>query len=366
MKLDDLYGITFPALRIDSPAMTDTDRPRLIRRVKAMRHGFREAHIVPYAEAPFDARWLYLDAGSLPLQSDRRTYVDYVASGTDWMGVGAGAPFVTRLAAVGGLRMIPLHVVTSEWSEAQRRYLTSKSPNLARSARQFLLRLGLGEDDLFHHAVAVLAAGRDAVHIPLPEDRARIRMSALLGYRVARLFTGEDSIIVRPHEHELRAVSIPTRIGKEARMLRGSVLLVDDLWRNGERVAMRPYAPDEMAALREHAAASGVGLDELLLLVGAETCDVYLNEKAYWKNVPRAVWQEGSLRAWLRDRCAGSLERPLNREEVMHFAAAARRIASLMLLQPALERNAEATEDVRRATRGGSPPPWSAVATPPL
>ena len=348
MTIDDLYGITLSALRVELPDTTDTDRPRLSRRIKAQRNGFRETNVLPYAHAPFDSRWLYLDAGSFPLQSERRTYLDYVTAHTDWISIGARNLFVTRFAAVGDLRMIPLHVVSSEWSDAQRRYLTSKAPNLTRSARQYLLRHGLGEDDLFHHAVAVLATGRDAAQIPLPDDRAKVRMSALLGYRVARLFTGDGSIIVRPHDHELRAVGIPTRIGKEARMLRGSVLLVDDLWRSGERIELRPYAPDELAALSDHAAASGMTLDELLLLVGTETYDVYLNEKAYWKNVPRAVWEEGSLRAWLRERCAGALERPLNREEVMHIAGAARRIAALLLLQPALERNTELLEEVRR------------------
>lgn len=366
MNLDDLYGITFPALRIETPETTDTDRARLIRRIKGRRNGYRAASVLPYAHAAFDLRWIYLDATSFPLQSERRAYLEHVAAGTDWIGVGSGAPLplVTRSSAAGPARMIPMHAVSSEWSDAQRRYLITKSPNLTRTARQYILRHGLGEDDLFHHVVAMLAARRDTSRFPLPEDRSKVRMSALLGYRVARLYTNDDSIIARPHDQELRSIGIPTRIGKEARMLRGSVLLVDDLWREGERVEARAYADDELLSLGEHAAATGMSTDEMLALIGRETCDVYLNEKAYWKNVPRAVWEEGSLRAWLRDRCGGDLERPLGRDEAMHFASAARRIAALLVLQPALQRNAELLDEARRPMQ---PPPrtsWSTEVRP--
>ncbi|HEV7920690.1 MAG TPA: hypothetical protein VGR02_07855 [Thermoanaerobaculia bacterium] len=306
MKITDIYANTFPALRIDTPAAADIDRPRLIRRIKspAYRHGFREANIIPYQHAPFDLRWVHVDPSSYPAQSERRSYLEQVAAGTEWIGLPAsGAPFFARIAAAGDARMIATRA------------------NLTREARHYLLRLGLNEEDLFHHVVAWLAATRDASRIPLPEDRAKLRMSASLGQRVSRLFNPDESLMTRPQEPELRSIAAPTRVGKEARMLRGSVLRVEE-----PRVTVRPFAADELPALTDF---------------GDQTCDIHLNEKAYWKNVPLPVWEHGALRDWLHARRASALERPLNRDEAAHFSTSARRIASLLLLAPALAHNAE-------------------------
>ncbi|HKO55923.1 MAG TPA: hypothetical protein VJ276_08595 [Thermoanaerobaculia bacterium] len=344
MKITDIYATTFPALRIDSAAVADVDRPRLIRRMKspARRTGFREANIIPYQHAPFDMRWVHVDPASYPLQSERRSYLEHAAAGTEWIALPtAAAPFFSRAVVAGDARMIAAQVINHEWSEPLRRSVITRAPNITREARHYLLRHGWGEEDLFHHVVAWLAATRDAHRIPLPDDRGRLRISALLGYRVARLFSADESLITRPQEPELRAIGAPTRVGKEARMLRGSVLLIDDLWQDAERVVARPYADDELLALGDYADATGTGVSELLEILGEQTCDVHLNEKAYWKNVPLAVWRRGELRDWIRARHASALERPLSRDEAVHFSNAARRIASLLLLAPALAQNAE-------------------------
>jgi hypothetical protein len=47
------------------------------------------------------------------------------------------------------------------------------------------------------------------------------------------------------------------------------------------RVERRPFTDDEKAALGE----TGVAL------LGPDTVDVYLNDRAYWKNVPAKVWE---------------------------------------------------------------------------
>ena len=85
--------------------------------------------------------------------------------------------------------------------------------------------------------------------------------------------------------------------------------------------------------------------NEALAILGDQTCDVYLNEKALWRNVPMNVWRYTHrgvplLQAWLRDRHSGTLGRGLLREEVTHFSMAVRRITALLLLQPALAKNA--------------------------
>lgn len=319
MKITDIYANTFPALRLDPPAMADIDRPRLIRRMKSPAHraGFRETNILPYQHAPFDMRWVHIDPASYPAQSERRSYLELAGTGTAWIGLPpGGAPFFAWTAVASDARMIPTQA------------------NLSREARHYLLRLGLNEEDLFHHVVAWLAATGDASRIPVPEDRTKLRMSAVLGQRVARLFHADDSLMTRAQEPELRSIAVPTRVGKEARMLRGSVLLVEE-----PRITVRPFALDEPP------------------LLGEQTCDVYLNEKAYWRNVPLATWEHGALRDWLSARHSAALERPLGRDEAAHFSSAARRITSLLALAPALAQNAELLAAATPGRPALSPPP---------
>ena len=45
------------------------------------------------------------------------------------------------------------------------------------------------------------------------------------------------------------------------------------------RIVEREYTPDERVALGEAISA-----------LGTRTLDVYLNDRAYWRNVPTAVW----------------------------------------------------------------------------
>ena len=82
--------------------------------------------------------------------------------------------------------------------------------------------------------------------------------------------------------------------------------------------------------LVERAAAPGAGL-------GATCFDIYLNDRAYWRNVPAAVWHYKLggyqvLKKWLSYRDRDILGRPLSVEEVQHFADTARRIAAILRL----------------------------------
>ena len=78
-------------------------------------------------------------------------------------------------------------------------------------------------------------------------------------------------------------------------------------------------------------------LGETISMVGETTFDVYLNERAYWRNVPAAVWnyQLGGyqvLKKWLSYRESKVLGRPLQAEEVQHFTDTARRISTIAQL----------------------------------
>ena len=62
---------------------------------------------------------------------------------------------------------------------------------------------------------------------------------------------------------------------------------------------------------------------------------MYLNERAYWRNVPASVWnyQLGGyqvLKKWLSYREQRVLGRALRVEEVQAFAETARRVAAVL------------------------------------
>ena len=66
--------------------------------------------------------------------------------------------------------------------------------------------------------------------------------------------------------------------------------------------------------------------------LGQTTFYIYLNDRAYWKNIPAAVWNYKLggyqvLKKWLSYRECQILGRPLTPEEVQHFADTARRMA---------------------------------------
>ena len=72
-------------------------------------------------------------------------------------------------------------------------------------------------------------------------------------------------------------------------------------------------------------------------ILGNTTYDIYLNDRAYWRNVPAAVWNYKLggyqvLKKWLSYREQKVLHRPLHPEEVQHFTNTARRITAILKL----------------------------------
>ena len=69
--------------------------------------------------------------------------------------------------------------------------------------------------------------------------------------------------------------------------------------------------------------------------LGGKTFDVYLNDAAYWSNIPDAVWNYKLggyqvLKKWLSYREHKVLGRLLNLDEVKHFTNTARRIGAIL------------------------------------
>jgi hypothetical protein len=85
-------------------------------------------------------------------------------------------------------------------------------------------------------------------------------------------------------------------------------------------------------------------MGEAVKVVGDGTLDVYLNDSAYWANIPARVWEYTIggyqvIKKWLSYRELKLLGRPLTKEEVRYVQEMARRIAAILLLEPELDAN---------------------------
>lgn len=215
---------------------------------------------------------------------------------------------------------------------------------------------------LFYHAFAILhapgyaqenagALRQDWPRVPLPAERNLLAASAALGRQVAALLDTETPVPgvtagkLRP---ELKVIAVPARVGKGQLNAAAGDLDVTARWgiagKGGicmpstGKVAERAYAAEEREALKNHESC-----------IGNKTFDIYLNDIAYWRNVPAKVWDYTLggyqvMKKWLSYREKALLGRGLTLDEVTHVRDMARRIAALLLLQPALDANYQAVK----------------------
>ncbi len=349
--------------------MSDTGRfdARSVRDTLLKRGGPNESGFVRHAYRPFDNRWLYWESETKLLREKSPRYPLHVFEGNVWL---SAIPRLRRDAietqtTVTG-HLASLHL--NEWSASmfpawlrdeglpldgggeQRR------PNLSAAAQGYLDKLGLGVEDLFHHALAVLhdPAYRDAnagalrmewPRIPLPGwpdgdapgAAVELAASAARGRELARLLdpetpaTGVTTGVLRP---EIASIGVPSTI--DGRNMSGDDFLVTAGWGHfGTGDAVMPGLG--RAVERSRTSAETEALGGAAAILGESTFDVYLNDRAYWRNVPAAVWNYKLggyqvLKKWLSYRESKVLGRPLKPEEVQHFADTARRIGGILML----------------------------------
>ena len=110
------------------------------------------------------------------------------------------------------------------------------------------------------------------------------------------------------------------------------------------RIVQRPYDQAERDAIAEAAKTCGLSAKQAQTLLGRDTRDVYLNDRAYGKNVPAGVWDYTIggyqvIKNWLSYREEELLGRALRREEAREVTGMACRLAAIVLLQPPLDEN---------------------------
>src|SRR5262249_27113251 len=97
------------------------------------------------------------------------------------------------------------------------------------------------------------------------------------------------------------------------------------------------------------AATLGLDAKTAFARLGEKTFDIYLNDVAFWKNVPANVWEYTLggyqvMKKWLSYREKDLLGRGLKDDELREVTPIARRIAGLLLLGPALDATYEAVK----------------------
>ena len=336
---------------------------RLVRDSLLKRGSPDETGFVRYAYRPFDDRWLYWEADTKLLDEKRADYKPHVFEGNLWLVTQQkprrewSPPQV--IAHIGCLDLMDRGATcVSAWLRDDGLGLdsgqTGRRPNLSDAPQRYLDRLGLGVEDLFHHVLAVLhdPAYREAnagalrmawPRIPLPgwpdgdqEGAAEdLAASAARGRELAALLDSDTPVpgvttgTLRP---EAAVVAVPSTT--DGGNMAGDDFALTAGWGHfgsGQavmpgrgRVVERPYTAHERAALGESART-----------LGDTTFDLHLNNRAYWRNVPAAVWSYKLggyqvLKKWLSYREHKVLGRPLLPSEVQHFTDTARRIAAIL------------------------------------
>ena len=133
---------------------------------------------------------------------------------------------------------------------------------------------------------------------------------------------------------ELAAIAVPTTT--DGGNMAGDDFAVSAGWGHfGTRDAVMPG--QGRIVERNYIDGERTALADAVPTPGNTTFDVYLNDRAYWLNVPEAVWnyQLGGyqvLKKWLSYRESKVLGRSLLPEEVQHFTNTTRRIAAILQL----------------------------------
>jgi hypothetical protein len=248
-------------------------------------------------------------------------------------------------------------------------------PNLSAEAAAYIDQFAVTSEDLFYHTVAILhspayrqensgALRQNWPRIPLPDSKPTLLASAALGREVAALLDTEKPVpgvtagTVRP---ELRLIAIISHTeGKSLNPDAGDLDVTAGWGHAGKggvtmpgkgKVVERDYTAEERAAITA-GARHAVPLQSL----GETTCDIYLNNRAYWKNVPARVWEYTIggyqvMKKWLSYRERNLLGRSLTVDEAREVRDMARRIAAILLLESELDANYQVVKQSAYAWR---------------
>jgi hypothetical protein len=360
--------VSHEEMRIIAPGvMENTARFKAeLVRDELRQRGFLQKNIVRYCYRPFDVRWLYWEPQTKLLDEKRAEYYLQVFPGNIWLSAGQRnrkedfyqPQFTTVLAdhhiVESNVGMFPLWLKADPDPASLFDRNTSDTPklNLSDAAKEYLasLRLANTPEELFYHILAVLhaplyrtenagALRQDWPRVPL--SREGLRASAELGRQVAALLDTENPVLTVSAgkvRSELRTIAVPSTTLTPGEFDFRITVGWGHAGQGGAtmpgkgKMLTRAYRPEEEPE-PPHSD-----------LLGKSTHDIYLNDTAYWRNVPEKVWDftiggYQVMKKWLSYREHDLLGRPLAPDEAREVTHMARRLAALLLLAPALDAN---------------------------
>ncbi len=343
--------------------------------------GFIPENIVRFLYRPMDHRWIYWEPETKLLDEKRTEYFPQVFAGNMFLFTTGMTrkhviepPLFTSLlndlnCMDSGARGFPLYVRSfgNKLFDSE----GETTSNISQAGLDYLKSLSADEIDLFYHCLAILdspeyrGANADGLRqnwprIPLPAIRETLRRSAELGRRVAELLDTENEAagvttgtITDPFKY-IGSISHtegkPLKPDEDLKVIANWGYLNQGATMPGAgKLVERNYTSDERKAIERGAQLLGLTEEEVLAHLGERTCDVYLNDVAYWKSIPARVWEYTIggyqvIKKWLSYRELELLDRPLTPEEAREVMNMARRIAAIVLLEPALDANYQAVK----------------------
>ena len=368
-SLPDLLPVSFPGVKTSRDALlVDIDKDRLKKRVE---EHFEQAGdgqpdaegFVRYSYRPFDTRWLYWEADSGLLDRPRADYKEHVFEGNLWLEAReresqddySRGTLCRHLADNFGNGLSTFFPAWLRGEKILGSDETEPRPNLSSAALRYLNNLGLGAEDLFHYILSVLhdpayrSANAGALRlewprIPLPDwpdgtsNTAADELAASAAHgRVLVALLDADTPVEGVTSGELRpeiaAIAVPATVD-ESNMAGSDFALTAGWGYFGSGSAVMPGKGQSV--LRPYSEQESSALGEAVPTLGEATLDIYLNDRAYWRNVPTAVWDYKlggyqALNKWLSYRESKILGRQLTAGEIENFTDTARRIAAILL-----------------------------------
>ncbi len=362
------------------------------------KESFNSARLLPYVMRPFDTQWCYYSPVRPLWREPRPAYWNSYEVGTESIVTrfkSAKDPEGTPLFVASSLcdyhamppnsSVIPfrLRVSDSKKNENQNNLFSEVKEetraNLSEFARKYLESLGFTEIDngeikeippkggttnvasltekppeggttnvaslIWYHALAIGYASeyltenadgirQDFPRIPLPKAKDDLIQSATLGKKIAAILDTEKQVAgvtVGKIDERLRSIGVAAHA--EGKQFQDDDFAVTAGWGHTGKDGVTMPAKGKYN-IREAEIKS----------LGETTYDIFINDVAYWRNVPEKVWQfyiggYQVIKKWLSYRESKLLGRPLSLDEITEVTNMIRRISAIILLENDLNEN---------------------------
>jgi hypothetical protein len=187
---------------------------------------------------------------------------------------------------------------------------------------------------------------QDFPRIPLPKSQELLIKSAELGQAIASLLDTENPVIgvtKKPTPALQKIALISCTDGVNLNPDKGD-LIINVGWGHGGKNGVTMPGKGKAIARQYTTAEMSVISPEMRKLLGTKTYDIYLNDRAYWQNIPSRVWEYTIggyqvIKKWLSYREEKLLGRGLTIAEVQEVSEMTRRITAIILLESDLDDN---------------------------